>query len=141
MKAENCDVVGDKCVKNDKGELALTDAEKHLALKEHYERLLNEEFLWDKENLVLEDPVIAPQPQIGRESVKSALTKIKKGTASGTVGVVTVMLLVSGDAGLERMTSLFNCILKEKRITFEWDTSVIVNCFKCKSEGNREREL
>ena len=34
MKAENCDVVGDKCVKNDKGELALTDAEKHLAWKD-----------------------------------------------------------------------------------------------------------
>ena len=52
MEAKNCDVVGDKCVKNDKGELALTDAEKHLAWKEH-ERLLNEEFPWDKENLVL----------------------------------------------------------------------------------------
>ena len=44
MKAENCAAVGDKCVKNDKGELVLTDAEKHLARKEHYERLLNEEF-------------------------------------------------------------------------------------------------
>ena len=53
MEAKNCDVVGDKCVKNDKGELALTDADKHLAWKEHYERLLNEEFPWDKENLVL----------------------------------------------------------------------------------------
>ena len=29
MKAENCDVVGDK--KNDKGKLVLADAEKHLA--------------------------------------------------------------------------------------------------------------
>ena len=66
IEAENCDVVGDKCIKNDKGELALTDAEKHLAWKEHYERLLNEEFPRDKENLVLEDPVFGPQPQIGR---------------------------------------------------------------------------
>ena len=30
MKAENSEVVGDKCVKNDKGELTLTDSEKHL---------------------------------------------------------------------------------------------------------------
>ena len=51
MKVKNCDVVGDKCVKNDKVEVTLTDAEKHLTWKEHYERLLNEEFPWGKENL------------------------------------------------------------------------------------------
>ena len=28
MEAENCNVDGDKCVKNDKGELVLTDDEK-----------------------------------------------------------------------------------------------------------------
>ena len=36
MKAENCDIVGDKCVKSDKGESALTDAEKHLVWRERY---------------------------------------------------------------------------------------------------------
>ena len=30
MKAKNCDVAGDKCIKNDKGELAHADAKKHL---------------------------------------------------------------------------------------------------------------
>ena len=58
MKAENCSVVGGKCVKNDKGELAFTNGKKHLTSKGHYERLLIEEFPWDKENLVLEDSVI-----------------------------------------------------------------------------------
>ena len=48
--------------------------------------------------------------------MKSALTKMKKGKAFGTSGVVTEMLLASGDEGLEKMTSLFNCILKEKRM-------------------------
>ena len=137
MKAENCDcdVVGDKCIKNNKGEVALTDAEKYLAWKEHYERLLNEEFPWDKESLVLEDPIFGPQPQIDRERVKSALAKMKKGKASGIFGVVTEMLLASGDAGLDMMTRLFNCILKEKRISTDWDTRVIVNSFKQKGEA------
>ena len=71
--------------------------------------------------------------------MKSVLTKIKKGKASGTSGIVMEMLLASGNAGLGRMTSLFNCILKEKRIPSEWDTSVVVNCFKHKG-GARERE-
>ena len=73
------------------------------------------------ENLVLEDLVIGPHPQIEKESVKSALTKMKKGKASGTSAVVAEMLLVSGTAGLESLTSLSNCILKEKRIPSEWD--------------------
>ena len=38
MKAENCSVAGDKRVGNDKEELTLTDAERHLPWKEHYER-------------------------------------------------------------------------------------------------------
>ena len=104
MKAENCNTVGDKFVKNDKGELEFTDAGKHLVLKEHCERLFNEEFPWDKENLAREYPVIGPQTQINKERVKSALTKMNNCKASGTSGIVAQML-VSGDAGLERMTS------------------------------------
>ena len=67
--------------------------------------------------------------------MKSALTKMKKGKAPGTSGVVTEMLLASGDAGLDMMTSLFNCILKEKRIPTEWGTSIIINTFKQKGEA------
>ena len=60
---------------------------------------------------------------------------MKKYKVAGTSCVVTEMLLASGDAGLERMISLFNCILKEKRIPSKWDTSVIVNCLKHKGEA------
>ena len=116
----------------------LTDAEKHLVWKGHYERLLNEEFLWDRESLVLEDPVFGPQPQIDRKSVKSALAKIKKNKAPGTSGVITEMLLASGDASLDKMTSFFNCILQENRIPTEWDTSIIVNSFKQKDEATEQ---
>ena len=49
------------------------------------------------------------------------------------------MLLASGDAALERITSLFNCKLKENRIPSEWDTTVIVNCFKHKGEATETR--
>ena len=45
---------------------------------------------------------------------------MKKGKAPGISGVLTEMLLASGDLGLERMTSLFNCIYI-KYIAFEWD--------------------
>ena len=68
---------------------------------------------------------LEPQPQIDREIVKSTLAKMKKSKVPGTSSVVTEMLLASGDAGLDMMTSFFNCILKENRISTERDTSII----------------
>ena len=44
MMAENQDVVGDPCIMNDAGCMAFTDSDKLKAWKEHYQRLLNEEF-------------------------------------------------------------------------------------------------
>ena len=60
---------------------------------------------------------------------------MKKYKVAGTSGVATEMLLASGDAGLERIISLFNFISKEKRIPSKWNTSVIINCFKYKGEA------
>ena len=60
MCAANPDVIGENCVENDKGDLAVTEHEKLLAWQEHYERLLNEEFDWNKESLALNGPTIGP---------------------------------------------------------------------------------
>ena len=88
--------------------------------------------------MVLEGPVIALQPEIEKESVESALTKMNKSKASSRSGVVTEMLLALGDASLEKATSFINCILKEKRMHSESDTKIFVNWFKHKGEA-RER--
>ena len=48
---------------------AVTDHEKPLEWQEHYERLLNEEFDWNKALLALNDPTIGPLPS--RHSEKS----------------------------------------------------------------------
>ena len=135
MKSTNRDVVGDKCVRDDKGVLATSDQDKHRAWQEHYERLLNEEFDWDKENLTFDDPILGPPPEIDAQSVRDALAKMKKGKASGTSGVVAEMLLASGEPGIQRLTQLFNKILVDNEIPEDWNTSVIVNCFKNKGEA------
>ncbi|MCP3892139.1 MAG: hypothetical protein GY702_25195, partial [Desulfobulbaceae bacterium] len=51
MDSANQDIVGEKCVRNDAGELALSDAEKMKAWVEHYSKLLNVEFDWPRELL------------------------------------------------------------------------------------------
>ena len=57
MRKENTDVVGDKPVKNDAGEITMSDDSKQKAWIEHYERLLNVEFEWDPGHLSNEPPV------------------------------------------------------------------------------------
>ena len=51
MRKENVDVVGDKPVKNDAGEMTMSEEAKQNAWAEHYERLLNVEFDWDPDHL------------------------------------------------------------------------------------------
>ena len=46
FRRENTDVVGDKPVKNDAGEMSMSEDSKQKAWLEHYQRLLNE-FDWD----------------------------------------------------------------------------------------------
>ena len=45
----NQDDVGEKCVRNDTGELSLSDLEKMKAWVEHYARLLNVQFEWESD--------------------------------------------------------------------------------------------
>ena len=54
---ENADVVGDKPVRNDAGELSMSEKAKQKAWLEHYERLLNFVFEWEHEHLSNEPPL------------------------------------------------------------------------------------
>ena len=59
LRKGNQDVVGDKCVKDVSGNLSFDNETKIVAWKQHYERLLNEEFSWNPEDLTA-DPVVGP---------------------------------------------------------------------------------
>ena len=77
MTTTNQDTVGEKCVRNDRSDLATSDQEKHLAWKEHYQKLLKEEFDWDKDNFSVNSSIIGPRPQIGDKSVRKTLHKVR----------------------------------------------------------------
>ena len=47
-------------------------------------------------------PSLGPQPQTDKESVKKALNKMKKGKVSGTSGVESETLSVSGNMNINR---------------------------------------
>lgn len=75
MTTTNQDTVGEKCVRNDKSDLATSNQGKHLAWKEHYQKLLKEEFDWNKDNFSVNSSIIGPHPQIDEESVRKTLHK------------------------------------------------------------------
>ena len=74
-------MVGDK---DDSGNLSFDEAKK-VACKQHYERLLNEEFSWNPEDLTA-DPVVGPPIHIDVEMVVKAITKMKTGKSCWSLG-------------------------------------------------------
>ena len=95
---------------------------------------MKEEFDWNKESLALNDPTFGPRPKIEVNTVRRVLGIMKCGKAAGSSGVVAEMLQASGEVGISPMTDLFNGFLDEYKIPEDWNTSVILNCFKNKGE-------
>ena len=135
IKDQNKDVMGDTCVKNDKGQLAFSDEDKLLVWNKHYQTLLNEEFPWDATHLDQDSPKEGPPPRLTKEQVQNALKKMKDGKAAGGSGIVAEMIKASGEKGLEAITDLFNNIIQGNTIPSDWDKSIIKNCFKGKGDA------
>ena len=60
FRRENSDVLGDKPVKNDAGEMSMSEHSKQKAWLERYHRLLIVEFDWDPDQMSNEPPVKGP---------------------------------------------------------------------------------
>ena len=135
MKGANQDIAGDKCVRDDYGNLAIDDQAKLAAWKAHYERLLNVEFDWDRGSLQEQLPVQGPPISITVKMVADALQKMKKGKAAGPSGITVEMILAAGDGILVAIAHLANRIIYESAIPEDWDLSYIINCFKDKGDA------
>ena len=101
MDRTNQDVVGEKCVRNDAGELSLSDDDKMKAWVEHYSILLNVEFEWLTDLLPEVPPVEGPPSPVTVTHIRKALGKMKQGKATGPSGVILEMLKAVGEEGLE----------------------------------------
>ena len=131
----NQDVVGEPCVRNDAGALALTDEEKMAAWAEHYSRLLNVEFEWPRDELPDVDPVQGPPPSVSAELIRKALGKMGLGKAAGPSGIVAEMLKAAGEDGVELARELVEAVLCSGVIPAEWEESIVLSLFKGKGEA------
>ena len=92
LKAENVVIAGNKCVRNDTGQVSYTDEAKLAAWKEHYEQLLNVEFPWDPDSVSPAPPVEGPTMYIAADMAKVARGKMKLGKAPGLSCLCAEML-------------------------------------------------
>ena len=107
---------------------------KKVAWKQHYERLLNEEFSWNPEDLTA-DPVVGLPIHIDVEMVVKAITKMKTGKAAGPSGIVAEMLKASGDTGTRLVADLANDMVRNGVIPSDWEDSFIINIYKGKGDA------
>ena len=102
MRLYNQDVIGEKPVENDIGQLSLDEEAKKEDWKEHNERLLKVEFTWNPEDL---------SETITFEMTTKAISKIASGKAVGPSGIVAEMLKPVGVTGAVEMRDLIDDII------------------------------
>ena len=62
--------VGEKCLRNDAGDLSLSDEEEIKARVEHYARILNVEFKWESDLVHEVAPVEGPPPPFTKDLIR-----------------------------------------------------------------------
>ena len=85
MDKTNQDVVGEKCVKIDAGELSLSGDQKMKSLVEYYSRLLNVEFDWLSDTLDNVAPTSGPPPPVTTALINKAIKKNEVPQGSWTI--------------------------------------------------------
>ena len=135
MRKENVDVVGDKPVKNDTGEMSRSEEAKQNEWVEHYERLLNVEFDWDPDHLSNKPPLEGLPIPITIDTVKKAISKMKSGKAEGPSGIVVEMIKAAGDTSATMIRDLATVIIHDSKVPTDWEQSFIVCLYKDKGDA------
>ena len=120
FRRENTDVVGDKPVKNDAGEMSTSEDSKQKAWLEHYQRLLNVAFDWDPDHLSYQPPVEGLPIPITIDMVKKAISQMKAGKAPGPSGIVVEMIRAAGDIGTSMIRDLAVAIIRDGKVPSDW---------------------
>ena len=131
MRKENVDVVGDKPVKNDTGEMSMSEEPKQNAWAEQYER-----WIWlGPWSPVQWTSVRRPPIPITIDMVKKAISKMKSGKAAGPSGIVVEMIKAAGDTGATMIRDLATAIIRDGKVPTDWEESFIVCLYKGKGDA------
>jgi hypothetical protein len=131
----NRDVVGEGCVKNGDQNIITDSEEIKQVWTDYYNKLLNEEFKWDRDSLPSVEAVCGPNDRFTESEVKVAMHEMKLGKAAGPSGVVAEMLKATGVEGIEWLADFFNRIVYEGKIPSDWALSWMTSVYKGKGDA------
>ena len=123
-------------MKNDAGEMSMSEDSKQKAWLEHYQRLLNVEFDWDPDHLSYQSPVEGPPIPITTDMVKKAISQMKAGKAPGPSGIVVEMIRAAGDMGASMIRDPAVAIVRDGKVPSDWEQSFIVCLYKGKGDAS-----
>ena len=132
---QNKDVTESNCIKDVNGKVVTDGNKVRLTWKEYFDKLLNEENVWEKDSLDYVDVVQGPSERIAEEEVKEAIGAMKMGKATGPSGAVLEMLKTAGEDGVTWMTELFNQTVSDRKIPDEWRKSWVITVYKGKGDA------
>ena len=122
-------------MKNDAGEMSMSEDSKQKAWLEHYQRLLNVEFDWDPDHLSYQPPVEGQPIRITIDMVKKAISQMKAGKAPGPSGIVVEMIRAAGDMGASMIHDLAAAIICDGKVHSDWEQSFTVCLYKGKEDA------
>ena len=101
-------VVGNSSIKNTWRDLVTDESEVREVWSSYFEKLLNEEYEWNRDFLndfqEDESSTVESGELITEQEVKIAIKQMKKGKAAGPSGVTAEMLQAAGEAGIRWMS-------------------------------------
>ena len=113
-------------MKIDAGKMPMSEEAKQNAWAEHYKRLLNVEFDWDRDHLSNELLLEGLPIPITIDMVKKAISKMKSGKTAGPSGIGVEMIKAAGDTSATMIRDLANVIIRDGKVPTDWEQSFIV---------------
>ena len=130
FRRENADVVGDKPVKNDAGEVNERRLKAECLVKALPKA--SQRWVWDRDHLSYQPPVEGPPIPITIDMVKKAISQMKAGKAPGPSSIVVEMIWAAGDNGASMIRDLAAAIIRDGKVPSDWEQSFIVCLYKGK---------
>ena len=131
MRKENVDIVGNKPVRNEAGEMSLRRQSRMRGM--NIMKGFNIEFDWDPDHLSNQLPLEGPPIPITIDTVKEAISKMKSGKAAGPSGIVVEFIKAAGDTGAATMIcNLATAIICDDKVPTNLEQSFIVCLYKGK---------
>ena len=130
IKKARQDITGCGDVRDSSGQL-ITDEEKlKIVWEEYFDKLLNEEFDWDKSSLDECNTNDIMCQLVTEDEVQEAMNKMKQKKAAGPTGLTFDLIRYAGIGGRKWVVDVCNAVIRDGRIPEDWSKSWLTTVYK-----------